>query len=172
MQCPNCQTSLHKTNIGSLEAWHCPSCLGFFVEHKELSRLSQNPPLNWLDVELWEDPQKFSLSSSARLCPLDSAPLYALEYGDVTLDVCPTHRGIWFDAGELSKITHYVTSQLSSQTLADLLHQAGKELEQITYKSEHPLEDTKHLLLVLDLASHRVAARFPLLSQIAARLPQ
>jgi uncharacterized protein len=39
-----------------------------------------------------------------RLCPVDSTELRHIERSGVSVDACPTCRGIWLDRGELDKI--------------------------------------------------------------------
>ncbi len=39
-----------------------------------------------------------------RLCPVDSTQLRRIERSGVSVDACPSCRGIWLDRGELEKI--------------------------------------------------------------------
>ncbi len=34
-------------------------------------------------------------------CPVCKEPTFVVEYNDIELDLCPTCKGTWFDAGEL-----------------------------------------------------------------------
>ena len=97
MKCPNCQNELHEVNLKDIATWHCANCLGFLVEHDQLEKFHKNPSFNWLDVELWDDPEKLKISLSARLCPTDEMPMYGTTYAGVMLDICLAHRNIWFD---------------------------------------------------------------------------
>ncbi len=37
-------------------------------------------------------------------CPNDSSPMQEVSRNGVTLDICPTCRGVWLDRGELEKL--------------------------------------------------------------------
>ncbi|MBF6595933.1 MAG: zf-TFIIB domain-containing protein [Thermaceae bacterium] len=37
-------------------------------------------------------------------CPNDSSPMQEVNRNGVTLDICPTCRGVWLDRGELEKL--------------------------------------------------------------------
>ncbi|MEK7120354.1 MAG: zf-TFIIB domain-containing protein [Patescibacteria group bacterium] len=170
MKCPNCQNELHEVNFKDTVAWHCANCLGFLVEHDQLEKFHKEPSLNWLDVELWGNPEKLKVSLSSRLCPADSMPMYEVDYAGMTLDVCLVHRSIWFDRGEISKVKDIIVSRLGDETFAGFMEKAAEELGEVFTKSESS-EQLKHFWIVLDLASHRIAARFPLIAQLVSQLP-
>jgi hypothetical protein len=43
-------------------------------------------------------------ASVARHCPVDGTALQQETFHDITIDVCPTCRGHWLDAGELEQL--------------------------------------------------------------------
>jgi len=170
MKCPNCQNELHRINLKGIETWHCANCLGFLVEHDQLEKIHAKSSLNWLDVDLWDNPEKLKVSLSSRLCPIDGMPMYSIDYAGVTLDVCLVHRNIWFDKGEISKVKDLIVSRLGDATFSDFIKKAAEELGEV-FTASKPSEQLKHFWIVLDLASHRIVARFPLIAQLISQLP-
>ncbi len=44
-------------------------------------------------------------AAAARRCPVDGTTLAPQTFHDVVIDVCPTCKGTWLDAGELEQLT-------------------------------------------------------------------
>lgn len=42
------------------------------------------------------------------ICPNDNSPMQEVQRNGVTLDICPTCRGVWLDRGELEKLLEQV----------------------------------------------------------------
>lgn len=47
-------------------------------------------------------------------CPNDNSPMQEVQRNGVTIDICPTCRGVWLDRGELEKLLGQV-GQLERQ---------------------------------------------------------
>src|SRR3989339_25524 len=152
MKCPNCQSELHGVNLKDVSIWHCANCLGFLIEHEQLEKFHKKSSLNWLDVELWDDPEKLKISLSGCLCPTDGMPMHSVDYAGVALDVCLVHRNIWFDKGEISKVKNIIVYRLGDETFSGFMEKTTEELGKIFTKSETS-EELKHFWIVLDLAS-------------------
>ena len=108
MECPICKKSLEKAILCNVEVDYCPQCFGLWFEEEELrwAKDFKDRNLKWLDIDLWREPEKFSISPLQKLCPACRLPLYETQYGDskIKVDVCNICRGIWLDRGEFKKI--------------------------------------------------------------------
>ena len=105
MYCPNCKTELIVVERDKIELDYCPNCKGFWFDNGEwelfcarlalvskssLTDLNTIPPINTNDM--------------SKSCPYCSVKMdKILAYGTI-LDRCPRGHGIWFDAGECSRV--------------------------------------------------------------------
>ena len=103
MLCPICKKQqLEKEIFQNVGVDYCPACLGIWFEENELrwAKDAKDKELNWLDIDLWKNPEKFKISrGQRRLCPSCRMPLYEVYYGDsgVVVDVCNLCHGVWLD---------------------------------------------------------------------------
>lgn len=88
MRCPKCAAPLQRVPLtDGVELETCPSCSGVFYDGDELA------------IDLAFE----NVAPGSKACPKCSVPLAAatLYGGRLTLERCPSCRGIWFDAGEI-----------------------------------------------------------------------
>src|SRR3989344_2264128 len=104
MTCPICKVHLDQAVLSGVEVDYCPKCLGLWFEEEEVrwAKDLKDRDLNWLDIDLWKDEDKFLISPGQKLCPQDRLPLYETGYGDsgIKVDLCNICHGIWLDRGE------------------------------------------------------------------------
>jgi hypothetical protein len=56
----------------------------------------------------------------SRVCPNDATALVQVERSGVTIEACPSCRGIWLDRGELDKILAAERSAVDDDFLAEV----------------------------------------------------
>ena len=110
LPCPVCQAqsmdSLTDSSSG-LEVDSCPSCLGVWFDAAELSEFYKSPELQkrLTPVGGGSVHHTYEVSARARACPRCRKAMDRPHVGGIAVDVCRECRGIWFDHGELRKIT-------------------------------------------------------------------
>jgi Zn-finger nucleic acid-binding protein len=74
----------------------CPDCSGLFLDEEEVAAALGRKP----------DPARVAALPVGKVaCPRDGKPMRALEHKGVELDLCAACGALWFDAGELEKVT-------------------------------------------------------------------
>lgn len=99
MNCPVCQNvEMNSISIDGVQVNRCGNCGGHWLHHGELSQLANREE----QIEPTVSPTQLSI----RHCPDDDTLLNEIEFqkeSGLHVDVCPTCRGIWLDAYELSQ---------------------------------------------------------------------
>jgi Zn-finger nucleic acid-binding protein len=91
--CPKCEAELTPLQRG---AFKCPNCAGMFVPPAALPSLS---------AEDDDDAAAESHDADGGRCPADRTIMSRAEIADdVHLERCSSCRGVWFDAGEWSRL--------------------------------------------------------------------
>ncbi len=125
MTCPRCKKELEQAIFHNTEIDYCPQCLGIFFEEGELEQAKDNHDrdLRWLDIDLWEDKNRFKIVRGIRSCPYCRLPLYEVYYDDssVVVDVCNLCHGVWLDRAEFKKIIEYLKKKADYQALNEYL---------------------------------------------------
>lgn len=104
--CPVCREALEEIPLGDHLLDRCPVCQGLFFDAGELESLVR---LAHLLSEVRLDEPEIDAAPAEEvarevLCPADGAAMSPEDLGGVTIDVCPSCRGIWLDGGELAAI--------------------------------------------------------------------
>ena len=128
MECPNDGENLEKVLFHHVEVGYCPKCLGIWFDKDELrlAKDDRDKQLNWVDVDLWRDKQKFHVARGDRHCPVDRAGLTEVKYDEskTKVDFCKMCQGVWLDRGEFKQIVNY----LKTKSDYELLHNYAKNL--------------------------------------------
>ncbi len=56
---------------------------------------------------------------SARLSPVDGAPMRKVRRYGVEMDICTRTGGVWLDPGELERVIAYVQGEVTSRRVRD-----------------------------------------------------
>jgi Zn-dependent protease with chaperone function/Zn-finger nucleic acid-binding protein len=108
MKCQSCKyEGLVPVLTGQgVEVDYCPKCKGIWLDKGEIFYFSRKPRA--FEKELREAITQGK--PSERTCPRtgESMEEIALMDGQLRIDYCPTCGGMWFDAGELNKLTTQV----------------------------------------------------------------
>lgn len=176
MKCPLCKVDLAKSVLSGAEIDYCPKCLGLWFEEDELRLAKDNKDkdLNWLDIDLWQDKEKFRVSPSQKLCPSDRMPLYEVEYGDsgIKVDVCGIDRGIWLDRGEFKKIVQYLKEKADKEVLDNYLKNLKEELWEVFSGPEDLKDELEDFLTILKLFAYKFSAQHSAIAKIISGLPR
>lgn len=110
LPCPVCQGQALDPitdSTSGLEVDSCPACLGVWFDAAELSEFYQSPELQQrlTPVGGGSVHHTYEISARARCCPRCRKAMDRPHVGGIAVDVCRECRGIWFDHGELRKIT-------------------------------------------------------------------
>ena len=139
-----------------------------------MAKDNKDKDLNWLDVDLWKNENKFRISRGMRLCPSCRVPLYEVRYGDsnIVVDVCNLCHGIWLDRAEFKKIIDYLHKKADYEILNNYTKNLFQELGEIFIGPETLREEASDFLTVLKLLNYKFAAQHPLISKIILGLPK
>ena len=82
MNCPKDNTPLETHDLGAAQVEECPTCRGVWFERGDLDKAknSVDPDLGWMEIDLWMDQDRYSLSHSPLSCPRDSQPLVSIAF--------------------------------------------------------------------------------------------
>ena len=72
----------------------CPRCGGAFFDRGVIAKISGDHEMERMIVE-------YAAGASGLACPRCGREMAIRPVGDITLDVCPSCRGVWVDSGEL-----------------------------------------------------------------------
>jgi len=138
MKCPRDGTDLERSVYeAAVEIDTCPSCGGVWLDHGELERIQESQERDYSE-ELRQMPNLIagvSAMADAKhegplACPACGRELEKREYGfcsQVSIDGCPSCRGVWLDKGELQRLEVFFercraeTSKVRSGFLGSLL---------------------------------------------------
>lgn len=105
MKCPSCKDKnlVPSYTEQGVEIDYCPECRGIWLDKGEIFYFTKK--LSELQKELDEAIKLWK--PSERICPRTGKNMdeITLSKGQVILDYSPHSRGIWFDRGELEKLT-------------------------------------------------------------------
>ncbi len=165
MLCPRCQQVLRMRQIDGVEVDRCLECGGTWFDRDELrqARDAAEPDLNWMDFELWQDPDAFSCEVGALVCPKCLVPMAAIRYGDtgVEIDYCLRCEGVWLDNGEFARIIEALEAELLSKSLPDIVRASLQEAREIIGGPEGVVSEWRDFLTVIRLLQYRVLEQNP-----------
>jgi Zn-finger nucleic acid-binding protein len=115
MKCPNDGGELAKhTYEAEIDVDKCPQCDGIWLDHSELERIQSTRERSYT-AEIKQIPDLVGQAYAMALakakpvlkCPRCNRAMERREHGgcsQILIDVCPSCRGIWLDAGETSAL--------------------------------------------------------------------
>ena len=167
---------MEKAILCNVEINYCPKCLGLWFEEDELrwAKDFRDRNLRWLDVDLWQEPDKFKISFGWKLCPSCRLPLYETRYGasKTKVDVCNVCHGIWLDRGEFKNIIQYLKKKVDLEVLNHYLTNLKEEFWEIFSGPETLKEEIDDFLTILKLLNYRFAVQHSTIAQIISSLPK
>lgn len=177
MFCPNCQKiQLNRAIFNKTEVDYCIQCLGIWFEQDELRQAKdeKDKELNWLDIDLWQDNEKFKISQNPKICPACSVPFHKVGYGDseISLDVCNLCQGIWLDRGEFKKIIDYLKNKGNYEAANNYFKNLVQEGVEILTGPEELKSEVSDFWAVLKLLNYKFAEKFPKITELILSLPK
>ena len=99
----------------------CPSCIGFWLDQKELNQLDDNMFVDIEEID-FEDVVPTDQDQFLKCPRCGEKPVLRKvtpkAFPGVVVDICPTCRGFWLDRGELEKMS-LVSDKLLIASLAE-----------------------------------------------------
>lgn len=176
--CPICKKeNLKQEILYNVEVDYCPSCLGIWFDEDELrwAKDEKDKSINWVDVDLWKNPEKFKISrGQRRLCPCCRMPLYEVYYKDsgIVVDVCNLCHGIWLDRLEFKKITEWLKKRSDYEVLNNYSKNLLKQFSQVFVGPDEIGEEIEDFLVVSKLLGVKFLTQYPNISKIILSLPK
>lgn len=128
--CPQTELDLITDSQTGLEVDTCPVCLGVWFDAAELKEFYSSAELQQRLTPAGGGSlhHTYEISSKARSCPRCRKGMERPHVGGIALDVCRHCRGVWFDHGELRKITeiHKTRGLKGDELVADQVRQGMK----------------------------------------------
>ena len=177
MKCPNCKNSLNeKITVGAVAIDRCSACGGSWFEGDELRKAKDEKTADakWFDFDLWKDQSLFKVEEVNRICPLDNAKLFKLNYDNssIEIDACKECDGIWLDKGEFEKIIEYVKNEGDLEILRNYTKNLIEEGKEIFSGPESVKSEIGDLLLLTKMFQYKFMAQNPILTKIImTRIP-
>jgi Zn-finger nucleic acid-binding protein len=134
--CPNCDASLNRYSVFSMEFEGCPKCKGIWLTKEELRKLKNEVgegSTRWLNNEI-ENIEKTSVTPSKRFCVKDkTTKMVTTIFGNssILIDWCPQCHGLWLDRGEFEAINRYLKDELGRMQPKDIENMAAEDLKRV-----------------------------------------
>jgi len=155
---------------------YCPKCLGLWFEEDELRQAKdeKDKGLNWLDIDLWKEKEKFQVKTGNMICPKCSVPLYEVSYGDsdVRVDLCNMCKGIFLERGEFKRIIDYLKNKEKEEVLYNYFKNLIEEGKEVFSGPETFKEELKDFFSLLKLLNYKFKVQHPVLSGLISMLPK
>ncbi len=176
IKCPKCEKELKEIPFEGVKVDSCSSCKGYWFEKDEFRKAKdeKEEKLSWMDIDLWENDEKFRISKDKLHCPDCSVPLYEVNYGDsnVKVDVCNLCEGIWLDEGEFKKIVKHLKERGGEKIMNEYFKTLTEEVGEVFTGPEPLDEELRDVLTVLGLLKYRFAGKHPFISRVISSLPK
>lgn len=177
MQCPNCKTiELENTTFYDTDVDFCPQCLGLWFEIDEFQQAKdkKDKNLRWLDIDLWKNEKKFSVSEGQKACPLCEVPLYVVDYGNskIRVDVCNLCQSIWLDRGEFAKIIDCLKKEKNNQILNHYVKNLLTEGVEMFWGPEDFPSEVKDFLTVIRMLNYKFTVQHTIITSLIEVLPK
>lgn len=175
MKCPHCPAELKSIERKGIYIDECGSCGGMWLLQGKFDSLREREDrfIRWLDLPLWKEEKQHKLTASSRACPSCARTMFTLDYHghDVTLDICTSCKGVWLDKGEMDKMIRYMKDQVTDETIEDFLKDIGHEAALLLKAQKDIATEMRDVSAIMKLLEYRIFSKFPLLSQLASRIP-
>lgn len=176
MNCPKCETELHKRTIHEIEVDECSKCEGIWFEKEELRQIKDksDSDLNWMDFEIWEHPDKFKAISENIDCPNCNTKMIVLDYDNTNIEIeyCKICQGVWLDKNELHKIIDALEEEILTKSLNDYVKATIVEAKELLTGPESFISEWKDFSTILRFLQYRFLANHPEISKSIAKLQQ
>lgn len=177
MNCPDCKSKLQQSDCKGIIIEECTQCKGKWFDRNELRKAkdSVDDALRWLDFDPFgKDAEKLSTVSKGKVCPKCSKIMQSLRYMDskVSIDKCPSCKGVWLDPGEFVKIVRYLENKVCSESAKEYAKDTFKQFIEIFTGPEGLISEVKDFLSVLYLLELRIAVEHPNLAKASQEIYQ
>ncbi len=174
MDCPRCNSSLEKKQVGQVEIDECKDCKGIWLEQGELEKLKdqEDPDLNWMDFDLWKHPELFRLETKPSDCPECKSKMVAVDYHEsgITIDYCPNCRGTWLDRGQFGPLIDALEKELATKRVPEYIKVSLEEAREIVTGPEGLVHEWKDFSTVLRMLYYRFFVEHPDLQKAALEM--
>lgn len=174
MHCPNCKHELKKFVYNDIELDQCINCAGMWFDGDELRNVKdkEDELLQWLDVDLFSDIQRFKGAYSTMVCPHDNESLYEIFYdnADIKIDVCKTCQGIWLDKNEYERIIAFLKRRIFREEASQYLNHLKDQIKEIINGPEDKISELSDAYLVFRLFENRIVSQWPRIEEIIISL--
>ena len=177
IKCPKCDNEeLKEVPFEGVKVDSCSSCKGYWFERDEMRKAKdeKEETMNWMDVDLWENEEKFKITKDKFICPDCGLPLYEVNYGDsnIKVDVCNMCEGMWLDKGEFKKVMNYLKEKADDKIMNEYFKTLVEETGEVFLGPESLEEEVRDVLTVLSLLKYRFAGKHPFISRAINNLPK
>lgn len=174
MPCPSCKRELRKFIYNNIELNRCINCSGIWFDGDKLRRVKDKEDefLQWLDVDLFSDPQKFIGGYGTMTCPNDKEALYEISYdnANIKVDVCKTCKGVWLDKDEYESIIAFLKHMLFREDTMRYLKHLEEEIKEVFTGQEDIISELEDVYIVFRLLENRLVSQWPLIEEIIIAL--
>ena len=122
----------------------------------------------------WKHQDRFALGTSPLACPDCKTPLVQLQYGDtpVTVDYCPSCRGVWLDKGEFARIIDALEREVTTKNISDYVKASVQEAKALFSGRDSMLSEWRDFRSVLRLLRFRFFVEHQGLTTLLTRIPR
>jgi Zn-finger nucleic acid-binding protein len=170
MECPNDKENLEKILFHDVEVGFCHRCLGMWFDKDELrlAKDDKDKQLNWLDVDLWRDKNKFHVSRGNKYCPVCRVGLQEVRYDEskTKVDFCKMCQGVWLERGEFKQIINYLKTKSDYEILHHYAKNLVVQLWEVFTGPEGFRSELEDFLMLLKLFNYKFMAQHPHLNSL------
>jgi len=162
------------TSLGAVDIEECAACGGAWLAEEELRKVKDetDPDLNWMDFEIWQHPDRFTVATKPVRCPTCDLNMAGVEYGTtkIEIDYCLKCQGVWLDAGELEKIIRALEEELLNKDVPEYIAASLNEAKEVISGPENLLSEWQDFLTVLRMLEYRVLSENPRVARALAAI--
>jgi Zn-finger nucleic acid-binding protein len=122
LNCPVCSQPLIILELNEIEIDYCTNCFGIWLDEGELELMIGNSGQKETLLHSFKPAHK---SSEKKIkCPVCGKKMDKIgcgKDGEIILDKCRKHHGLWFNKGELEKVVE--SGGLNQNRIADFLRE-------------------------------------------------
>ena len=165
MLCPKCQAELIPRTLETVTVDECRQCEGIWFDKDELRMVKDrtDPDLNWMDFEIWTEPEAITVAGGRTQCPHCAVPMHVLDYDDtgVQIDYCDQCNGVWLDKGKLGRIIMALEQELLAKSLGDYVKETLGEAKALLAGPESFVSEWKDFATIARLLQYRILSLKP-----------
>ncbi|MCB1049069.1 MAG: zf-TFIIB domain-containing protein [Acidobacteria bacterium] len=165
LHCPECQAELTHRKHKIFHSWECPEGHGTLYPKGELEQiLKALAHLGDVDIRIWGDEERYSVSKSTLMSPDGFRPLVEIrdrEHPNIMVYGDTETQSLWVHSGEEEKILELIEKEAEVDSVSTYVKLAALQAAKIFDDGEPVRDWAGRMLLAMKLLGERVMRSLP-----------